>query len=268
VPQGFPDPNKCIFCGKITYEKTGEHVWPLWFTRTWKIKRGNRPYEAMLRNTGPAMRPLNRKYSSGVVNMEVKPVCRRCNNVRLSSLEGRVKDKILKLWHGESVVLSSQNQIEIAAWVTRIAMLWDFAHFQTQGLYFSPDERKLFVDTLEPPEDSFVWLCVLRPDTMRAGITVIQRAHTEAHEAWIVATGVLGCFAFQFLSRRWNKNLSHAEIDEMMRPIIGGWNAVAEPIWPVPSRELRWPTKSADLTMETFYSFAERWGGKASNFDE
>ena len=214
------------------------------------------------------MRPLNRKYSSGVINIEVKPVCRHCNNVRLGGLEGRVKTKILKLSYGEPVGLGEQDQIEIAAWIARIAMLWDFAHFHSQGLHFSPEERKVFIMTLEPPKDSFVWLCVLRPDVMRAGICSMQRANSETHEGFIVTSGVLGCFAFQFFSRRWDKNLPLGEIDKTMRPIIKDWESVAQPIWPAPKLELIWPSKKADLTMETFYPFAERWGGKAGNFDE
>jgi hypothetical protein len=221
----------------------------------------------MFRKDAFGKETFNRKYASKVINLEMKPVCRKCNNVRLGALESRAKETILRLRRGEHTILSKQNQIDLGAWITRIAILMSIASRHAFGTYFSSNERRLFMETLEPPKDSHIWLCALRPDVMRASISLIEQADSKAPERMLVATGVLGCFAFQFLARMWNKNVSAAEIDRMRHPITEDWEAIAQPIWPEPVEELKWPAKEADLTMETFYLFAARWGGKVTNYD-
>jgi hypothetical protein len=239
---------------------TGEHLWPNWLSEAWNIPT----YEATLRKLGPSIRSADRKWSASAINLEIKPVCEKCNCVTLSTLENRVKNVILPMSYGQAVELSSEDQTCVSAWITRMAILFDFAHPAVEGMYFSNEDRKSFIETLEPFNDSYVWIGVFRANAMRTGLYMNRTIHGETREGTIVATGIVGCLAFQLLSRRWNERPSDGIIYSMMYSINKDWESAVHLIWPSPQTVIQWPIKgSSDLTPEDFNAFADRWGGKS-----
>jgi hypothetical protein len=245
---------------------TDEHVWPEWLSKEWRTRRGNRPYTGTIQVHGPNVaRILNLKLSTKTLNRKIGPVCRKCNNNTLSNLETKIMRVIAPMTYGQTTKLSPDDQTNLSAWITRMAMVWDFEYSHSAGPYFSPVERKLFIETLKPSKYSWVWLGFFDSDVLRAAIAVIQNLNRETGEGFIIATGILGRLAFQFLSRRWNKPPSDDDVAIMMHPIVDRWARATQAIWPALGTETSWPAVEENLSLQSIRLFAERWGGRVGS---
>src|SRR5437667_8304413 len=183
--------NVCMFCGPTDSPITAEHFWPKWISRAWRVPK----YVGTLHVEGRVERPVDIRWSSkSVINTVLRAVCKRCNNERLNVLEGRVKDIITPLTHGQELQMSRQNQRDIAAWVTRLVMLYEFAHSHTHGHYFQPDDRRLFIDTLAPLRDTWVWLGVFRGKIGTGALLTNIHIPKDSRgtEGIMVGTGIMG----------------------------------------------------------------------------
>jgi len=251
-----------MFCGSTNSKITAEHLWPTWLSDAWNLGK----YSAVLKRLGEGIgNPIDREWKTDEFDVRTSAVCNPCNSRTLNLLEGRVKDFVLPLSLGRTTHLTRERQMDLSAWITRIAMLTDFSHPNVEGTNFSPTERKSFIDTLMPISDTWVWIGVFQASTREVAVMANRPVpdNSETFEVSISVTGVIGSLAFQFLSRRWNKRPSDAEIDCSMYPIQRDWHPAVHQIWPIIANDVHWPTTTFDLTINNINAFTDRWGGRS-----
>lgn len=116
----------CVFCGS-TSNLTREHVLPDWLT---EIGLGPTPSEHRFGRLNRVPRP----WPARPFTTTVKMVCAACNNGWLSALEGAAKPVLKPLIRGDSRHLSDDDQILIAAWTYKTALVSLLQHSRADRL--------------------------------------------------------------------------------------------------------------------------------------
>jgi hypothetical protein len=130
----------CPFCRNHHRSRRGEHIIPKWMSRefpetTWEIEDFLTKY---IRKS--------RKY----IHLTTRIVCARCNTGWMSDLEKLSKPIIVPLMHGIPSTLTVRDQVIIAKWLCKTAMVYDL-HSEKQAprpRYFEDDEYSAFASTL------------------------------------------------------------------------------------------------------------------------
>lgn len=252
---------QCIFCGGAERKLSHEHIWPRWLSKALK-KRGVQRYEAVRVVPDPrdSTRRLPRQvWFTNALDLTVRSICEKCNGKDLSELESAAKPCVLPLATTlDARWLGIEDQVVLASWITKIAIEYEFTHGHPR--FFTPAERELFIATLEPVAEPWIWLAPYRsarPYTAGAA----QRPHITEQGTNIihVTTGIVGSLAFQLLARRWPEGTDPAIIRGSMASILTRWGASTLQVWPIVHFEgVHWPP-SEYLEDESMQPFADRW---------
>src|SRR5579864_3378317 len=118
----------CVFCGRDGLSK--EHVWPIWTREL--IRRNADPVHvraAFLVDTNASPVLEESRSRQGAVNtLQVRVVCRKhCNGGWMSRLEAAAKPILTPLIIGQPTYLGQAEQAQVAAWITKTAMMLEFA---------------------------------------------------------------------------------------------------------------------------------------------
>ena len=199
----------------------------------------------------------------------VKRVCERCNNEWMSGLETQVRPTVWKLVLGQRADLNSEQQLALALWSTKTAMVFDAA--RTNGpMYFSPGEcTHLFRSMsggfdLPMPLWTFVWLATYRGNFAAGSFSWNLRGlgqRTDRREEFPVdghtTTIVMGHFVTQVLTVRL---LSQVAKEAAPVPSSDRWNNAVRQVWPIASALVAWqPEQVLDDTNMGIEDFAKRW---------
>src|SRR5262245_48432062 len=68
----------------------------------------------------------DRSYETGLATITVKAVCEPCNTGWMSRMESRNKPLIEPMIRGEHVRLSVAEQVEVATWASKTAMVLEY----------------------------------------------------------------------------------------------------------------------------------------------
>src|SRR5262249_23669974 len=94
-------------------------------------------------------------------------LCYHCNHDILGPFEERVQPILSQMILGEMVTLNRDQQLLIAAWITKFSIIASLVDAENKTEVFRLDERKSFIDTLMPIESSWIWIARFESSTGR-----------------------------------------------------------------------------------------------------
>jgi hypothetical protein len=151
----------CALCGTAGVALTDEDVIPKWALRAFNVQG---PVTIQVREEGGSPEELGDRRSLKLVLED--GLCRRCNNVRLSQLENKVKPILAHMAvECRPTSIDATSQSLLATWAVKTAFLVELALRQqhpgarpVEGYVASPPEMAWLFAKLEPPPRSLIWL--------------------------------------------------------------------------------------------------------------
>jgi hypothetical protein len=163
----------CPFCQRNHSSKRGEHVIPRWVSRefptdTWHMEDRLTKY---VRKT--------KKYIHLVSPMP----CQRCNNTWLSRIENDAKPILAPLMHGKRSSLEPRDQVIIARWVFKTALIYDLLAEQQapRPRYFDDEEYVTFREDLSFRPSYIFFIGAYRGSQ----VSIIQEDHSGVSVATV-----------------------------------------------------------------------------------
>ncbi len=252
----------CEFCGNDSIKITKEHVFPTWLRELFKpgkIALSN--YQTVLPETTQTRSFVKSGTDMGI---EVREVCKACNDGWMSDLESAAKDVLTPMIVKSAITrpVSADDQKLIARWVVKTVMVHEFT--SSEPPFFTFQERNAFKEGGELA-DLAVWLASYRTDDQdHMGFShtghLTQPAERDGQDApihWFHATLVIGRLACQLVF--WRHPVGVVRLNWEPHPVpsegvVTVWPASTMPIW--------WPpTVSFDEEVMTRFVF--RWVGIA-----
>jgi hypothetical protein len=239
-----------------------EHIYSAWISR--KLKE--------IGVTGfrrPSKIPGGKPRKSGAIDTRTyRVVCEPCNNVWLGNIEKRfLAPFFFDMVQGKPTVINETIQVILTFWLTRLAMAYEFVN-QPFGspTFFSQSQREQFRLGAEPPEHTRVWVASYNsggPFHAHVGSHCLLQTPGDFRDGMFVVTGIVGCFAYQFFSRRWLKDpLTEVEFDRGLDKILWYWKPATIPLWPEsPTARFAWPTPPIQ-GWSGLELFSDRLGGE------
>jgi len=190
-------------------------------------------------------------------DLVVKNVCRfDCNAGWMSVIEDMAKPIMTPMIAGEPIALSTEQQVIIAIWTIKTAMVLD--SMDGGGHFYSQDDRYNFRETRDPGAYISIWLGHYGGHYLQTFIRHGIKASGKpgpTFNAYIV-TLAIGRLVFQFLEFKF----PHSENRPGFRvPTALDWNSRTSEI--LDSRTIQWPPSlSLDDSSYTFDAFSNRFG--------
>jgi hypothetical protein len=222
---------QCIFCSNPANSK--EDLWPKWILKRLDIKR---PIRHTIGQRSPKILPRPQ--------IRVGTVCNICNAGWMHDLENANIPLIGCLMENISTSLDAEQQLTIARWAVKTAMVQDSIYTHTRKLFYTDSERAEIRAHLTIPNDTLVWLgqCSLRTlavDGYDVGLDFQTVTEIAKPANGTVSTFILGHLTLQVLTihvpepyrgRPWEARVT----------IDGPWDRLLVPVWPT-TRSVSWP---------------------------
>lgn len=186
----------CIFCGGRA--GSAEHIFPNWINQIFPVSVVGQP-EAVLGTLARDREPTERRWkATGVATQTTKEVCHECNTGWMSRLETKAKPLLVPMMTGRPTALTLDEQITVATWVTKTAMIAELVH--GHEFNFSPEERGIMMTEQRPPAHVAVMAGAIETDIGPCRATVARGQVVDGANnvvAWIhvhtIQTGALIC---------------------------------------------------------------------------
>ncbi len=173
----------------------------------------------------------------------------------------RAKPIVERLLDDPRVTLSPDEQMTVAVWAVKCAMVFEALRDQPAWFY-TEDDRRSFLESFTIPPRTVVWIakCVALP-----GIYCNATDHAESGSQTVdqtrlyVTTVAFGPVALQVATAKPPSAIpAHVAITTEVRP--GPWEDATNALWPKSTEVMVWPPRVAlngELGLETFHT---RWG--------
>lgn len=221
----------CMFCREKA--STREDAWPLWLMKRFPVSSTARiDAERSGRNLG--------KWSTAKPKLQVKRLCRSCNNGWMSRLENEAKPALVSILDDEPKELDASDQTTLARWAVKTAMVLD-AVDSNRPWFYSEDERQLMRVALALPKRTSVWIakCVDQPNVYSAAKDLWTTPGDDGIHAF-ATTMAFGSLALQVVSIR-----TPAAIPENIAVTYdvreGLWDQTLVQVWPTSQNSRAWP---------------------------
>lgn len=242
----------CIFCGAGSL--TREDAWPLWLMKSLYTNLSG----IMEAQQGEKeLKPWRTKDPK----LQIKCVCKSCNNGWMSSLEGQAKPTIESLVTTDSILIDSQAQKILSAWSIKNAMVFEEMRPPEQGRFYQSTERETFKNGLELPLHTSVWITkrVNNNDPYCEAYSISGGAiEITGPVSGYVTTMAFGALAIQVLSIKISTSITqYSKVFSEVRP--GPWDQATLCIWPIQNKQTLWPPSillSGEVGLQTFN---DRW---------
>jgi hypothetical protein len=127
---------RCVYCGR--FDVTKQHVWPDWLSVVLPTTESSH-HHLLMEMTSPAhnvmsLRPRVEVRRGGLGTRKIRNVCAQCNGGWMSRLESAAKSHLTKLILGRPLVLNSDDQRALAAWVTMFCITAEFTDRAHMGI--------------------------------------------------------------------------------------------------------------------------------------
>ncbi len=222
----------CLFCPNGA--GTREHAWPLWLISSVGAERDS-PTEYWNSVTAPPKRWAGPHFTT-------KKVCRNCNNGWMSDLEFAVRATMGGLVNDISMPLDEEQQLLLARWATKTAMVIEGAKQAKNGFY-SPEQRSAFRTTLLPALGTAIWLGRCDQSNNLHGearkLHVSSPTMTNPLEDGCATTFVTARLIMQVLSVKRKSDATSTSLRLQIRS--GPWENKLVKIWPVEKSRVNWP---------------------------
>lgn len=145
----------CGFCGCGFRTVSQEHLWPEWIRKIVIETRGEEGKRYLVEHERHG---TTTRFQSTKLATKIGMPCQTCNNGWMSRLENSVKPFMSGMvFPGHKTLLDEDRRRHLARWAVKTAMVFEF--FKEDGLfYFTPEDRRAFMESTQPPNDVWVWL--------------------------------------------------------------------------------------------------------------
>lgn len=262
----------CALCGTAGVPLTDEDVIPKWALRAFDVQA---PVTIQIREEGGSPEEVGKRRSMKLV-LE-GGLCQRCNNIRLSQLENKVKPILAPMAvECRPTSIDAISQRLLSTWAVKTAFLVELALRQqhagarpVEGYLASPPEMAWLFAKLEPPPRSLVWLACWdcqRESPFRYGPSAAALVTADGIPvAGHFATFTLGFVAFQVFTVNFVAADEHGAGQWNLHPPQPLARALAR-IWPqddLRPRDVAWPQQAfakGDLDVLATWDSALRHG--------
>jgi hypothetical protein len=166
-PQG-----QCIFCQG--HGMTKQHIWPDWMSRDSTLptyRPSPNPIYSEVTFPPPKIDKINKSTGQFSVQLQapqvvirqgppgsrkLRLVCRNCNGGWMNTIENSSRDIIASLMKDERTILSQDEQIKLAYWITLITIVNEFTDIKNKAVPYQ--QRKYFQENKTPPEGWLIWI--------------------------------------------------------------------------------------------------------------
>ena len=230
---------ECIFCGDRV--DSAEHLWPEWVLDRLPPKK----------ISGFIGRHKNLKFDR---EFKVRCVCqKRCNGGWMSDLEQASQPTLGAMLEDKPTSLDVPQQLTIAAWALKTAMVLDAAVRAQDGKvlnYYSPIERHNLRRSSTIPSRTRVWLGRFAGSGLGAWTSRLMGSYpNEPSQYPLHATTILmGGVVLQTLSARVPAKYRDAPLE--LRCAAGPWSETVLMAWPSSSNRINWPPTVAFVESE------------------
>lgn len=246
----------CPFCGAVNVEIDIEDACPKWILRS--IERLRRSERVRIQTFGKA----NRDYPSYSGAIPVHAPCKKnCNGGWMSRLESRAKPLLRPMIEPASPIaipLGFQSRAEIAFWLLKTAMVWDFV--SPNSPFFTNEERQR-ATRHELPSHLDVWAGrYTGPGLLHQSHNPLRLMSIEARGAKPVEitahgfTFTAGHLTLQLLYIRPRKGVLFKGMLSHLNP-----RDHLIPLWPTETQVV-WPPNSPIDSFESLNTISSRWG--------
>jgi hypothetical protein len=248
----------CVFCNRSDSKPSKEELLAKWIARefpdaTWEVTREI--------GGGQSSTTFSTRGHFGAVS---RKVCKRCNNTWMSNLESLAKPILKPMIHGDQTILSRDDQLTLARWMTKSAVVYD-THGEINEYFFTEaDCHTLFTSSAKPFPDSTIHLArydetsdrMLLTETRQTGMP--QSADVDQDHFTVKAysaTFVIKHLALQVFALRRHEELR--KTGPVQLGIADFWRDRTICIWPL-GDSVMWPPRIS-LDMTTLTHFVSRW---------
>lgn len=177
----------CAWCG--TTPLTREHLIPQWLGDVLADAFGSEEgYDFGFEFISADGSRTTRSHPQRRAEVVVKAVCEDCNNGWMSALEVEVRPLLEPMVRGEAVRLSVGDQMILARWAAKVAVLLD--HYEDGAVVLGADDlREIYAEGSAPT--SFHIRLALRPDPGAQPFDFYVSGHHAAPTGDIDAANVL-----------------------------------------------------------------------------
>lgn len=142
---------ECIFCGASPVTK--EHVFGAWLSPLFQPPPGQKIY--LDRETTIGNKRIKKRRLTKSIDIQVRRVCKSCNESWMSNLETNVIEIISNLLRGHWLSISLEQQKMLASWAAKTAIM--IQYFDSMPVV--PIRRRKWLYTHhDPPRDTAIWI--------------------------------------------------------------------------------------------------------------
>jgi hypothetical protein len=234
----------CIFC-QTDSSLTIEHAIPQWMAAF-------RPPTAHVLVEGEQRGLRKWRFTSDKVDLKVRGVCANCNSGWMSALENNCRPLLTELLYGRENRLSRGDQRLLCAWAIKTVMVMEFLGASARTPYFTARERRQFMETLEPPSGTCVFLAgyVGQHAFWGSEHPIVFKDADGTFSGYSVTMG-FGGGVIQTLSYR-------AASGPRWFKVTANFDSASFEIWPRQSESVVWPPEEV-FDDEGLRGFAKRW---------
>ena len=248
----------CVFCNRNDSRPSKEELLAKWIARefpdaTWTVTRALDDQPPVVFTT------------RGHFGLTSRKPCTRCNNEWMSQLEEKVKPILAPMIHGEQTALSLAEQLILARWATKSAVVYDTHVEDDEYFFMDADCHTLFTSNAMPFVDSAIYLArydgvppeqIVLKETRRTGRP--QSPYTDNDLFYLeayAATFAIKHFALQVFTLRRHEELR--KTGPVSLGIADFWRDRTICIWPLGDSVI-WPPR-IPLDMASFTRWVTRW---------
>lgn len=229
----MPERRSCLFCGASS-GLTREHVWPRWLATI--LPASAKTVHSFTQDGRPSREP----YLAPDFSVQVRLVCRRCNNGWMAELENDARPPLTPMITAQGrVTLEPESARIVAAWLLKTAMTMEHAH--TGPRVVPPEQRRYLAAHVAAPPRVQVWI----------GMRAAPDGYTRwDHSAWgepvangymvALSVGVLSAF---MLSPPHNKHDDAIGEAELRADDEGRLSSLLVPLTDTSGSSVTWPPR-------------------------
>lgn len=224
----------CLFCNCQAGSR--EHLWAAWIHK-------RLPKKEPIRITFP-----NRSVATSKnPEIKVKTVCGVCNNGWMSHLEAACVPLIGNLMQDISLPLDTSQQVLLATWAVKTAMVLDSTNTRERSTFYTKSECEQLRLTSAIPAHTRVWIGRSALNGLHADGTEValngpdgaSKIATGNASTFIVGHLALQVFAVHSLPEHKGKYAD--SVFDSVQSGPGPWNQLLVQIWPAHTRTVTWP---------------------------
>ena len=237
---------QCLFCDNPANSK--EHVWPDWILKSLRVRE---PIRIKLGKSDELLVPNSEQ--------QIKAVCKPCNNGWMSALEQSNMPLIGNLIHDVAFSMNGFQQLQVAKWAVKMAMVSDFTGRSSRELFFDQAEREQLRVASNLPYRTTVSLARYRlPSHIGLWGTDSWCLDKSIHA--FVATVLVGHLAMQVVTLRCTEQWDGVDVTVKTADAPGKrpWPQMLTEVWPT-KVSAQWPPNTSFKDTAEFSRLVRRY---------